>query len=181
MIALPAPLELPLCAPGLGSLIQSHSSKDLIAGVQIAPVTLWPDDRGYFLELVRMKCGLASSFPAESTQVSASMMYPGNIKAFHFHLKQTDLWTAVAGMLQVALVDLRSSSPTFGSRNTIYTGILKPLQVLIPPGVAHGYKVIGTDPGMLVYATDRFYDPADEGRIPYDEPSINYDWTIQHK
>ena len=66
-------------------------------------------------------------------------------------------------------------------RNTLYTGALKPWQILIPPGVAHGYKIIGTDPAMLVYATDRFYDPADEGRLPFDDQSINYDWETQHK
>jgi len=29
--------------------------------------------------------------------------------------------------------------------------------------------------------TDRFYDPQDEGRIPYNHSSINYDWETQHK
>jgi len=52
---------------------------------------------------------------------------------------------------------------------------------LIPPGVAHGYKVIGTAAALLAYITDRFYDPADEGRIPYDDPKIQYDWETQHK
>ena len=46
---------------------------------------------------------------------------------------------------------------------------------------ARGYKVIGTAPATLVYVTDRFYDPADEGRIPYNDPSIQYDWELQHK
>jgi dTDP-4-dehydrorhamnose 3,5-epimerase len=41
--------------------------------------------------------------------------------------------------------------------------------------------VIGTEPAILVYVTDRFYDPADEGRIAYNEPSIQYDWETQHK
>jgi hypothetical protein len=30
------------------------------------------------------------------------------------------------GLLQVALVDLRVASPTFGKRNTIYVGPLRP-------------------------------------------------------
>ena len=50
-----------------------------------------------------------------------------------------------------------------------------------PPGVAHGYKVIGPGPALLVYMTDRLYDPADEGRIAFDDPRINYDWETQHK
>jgi len=66
-------------------------------------------------------------------------------------------------------------------RNTLYVGALRPWHVLIPPGVAHGYKVIGGQECLLVYLTDRFYNPADEGRIPYDDPGINYDWETQRK
>ena len=29
--------------------------------------------------------------------------------------------------------------------------------------------------------TDRFYNPQDEGRIVYNDPSINYDWETQRK
>jgi dTDP-4-dehydrorhamnose 3,5-epimerase len=96
-------------------------------------------------------------------------------------MRQTDCWAPVVGLLQVALVDLRMGSRTYGVRNTLYTGVLRPWQILIPPGVAHGYKVIGSDPAMLVYLTDRFYDPQDEGRIPYNDPHIQYDWETQHK
>lgn len=131
--------------------------------------------------MLRFGQGAAAAFPAESTQVSAALSYPGTIKAFHFHLRQTDLWAPSAGMLQVALVDLRAASPTFGVRNTIYAGALRPWQILIPPGVGHGYKVIGAEPALLVYVTDRFYDPADEGRIAYNDAGIDYDWETQHK
>jgi dTDP-4-dehydrorhamnose 3,5-epimerase len=47
--------------------------------------------------------------------------------------------------------------------------------------VAHGYKVLGAEPSLLVYLTDRFYDPNDEGRIPHNDPLIHYDWELQHK
>ncbi len=171
----------PECEHGIGSVILAPDSKDLIPGVKINPYKLWPDDRGYFLEVSRSGQGLVAEFPKESTQVSAALSYPGTIKAFHFHRNQTDCWVPVEGMFQVVLVDLRKQSPAFGARNTLYVGVLRPWQVLVPPGVAHGYKVIGTGPGLLVYVTDRFYDPQDEGRIPYDDPKIRYDWETQHK
>ena len=174
-------LALPACARGIGSVIQSPSSPDLISGVEIAPVALWPDDRGYFLEVQRMGQGLAARFPHKTTQVSAALNYPGAVKAFHYHLHQADCWTPAMGMLQVALADLRVGSRTFGARNTMYVGVLRPWQILIPAGVAHGYKVIGTAPAMLIYLTDRLYDPKDEGRIAFNEPSLNYDWETQHK
>jgi dTDP-4-dehydrorhamnose 3,5-epimerase len=87
----------------------------------------------------------------------------------------------VRGQFQVVLVDFRKDSPTFGSRNTIYVGTLRPWRLLIPPGVGHGYKVIGPEESTLIYLTDRFYDPKDEGRVPHNDPSINYDWELQHK
>jgi dTDP-4-dehydrorhamnose 3,5-epimerase len=174
-------LVLPECEKGIGAVILKPDAAQLIEGVRIQPVTLWPDDRGYFMEVQRMGQGLAAAFPAESTQISAAYNYPGTIKAFHYHLHQTDCWAPVTGLLQVALVDLRTDSPSYGARNTLYAGVLRPWQILIPPGVAHGYKVVGPEPAMLVYLTDRFYNPADEGRIPYNDPHIHYDWEIQHK
>jgi dTDP-4-dehydrorhamnose 3,5-epimerase len=174
-------LATPECEKGIGQLILAPDSKQLIAGVEIYPYPVWPDDRGYFLEEARIGHGLTQSFPKETTQISAALSYPGTIKAFHFHRYQTDCWVPLEGMLQVALVDLRKGSPSFGARNTLYLGTLRRWQMLIPPGIAHGYKVIGTDPAILVYLTDRFYDPKDEGRIPYNDPLIQYDWETQHK
>ena len=174
-------LAIPDCEKGLGRVIGAIDSGALIAGVRLDRLLVHPDDRGYFLELQRLGRGLAAEFPAASSQFSAALSYPGTIKAFHYHLHQTDCWNPIKGLLQVALVDLRLGSSTFGLKNTMYLGPLRPWQLLIPPGVAHGYKVIGSEEAMLVYMTDRFYNPEDEGRIPYDDASINYDWETQRK
>jgi dTDP-4-dehydrorhamnose 3,5-epimerase len=174
-------LYVPECEKGLGSIINSPASPDLIDGVRLQPQALQPDDSGYLLEIQRGNGGLAAGFPDASTQVSAVFDYPETIKAFHYHLEHTDCWTPSAGLLQVVLVDLRGGSATFGRRNTLFVGALRPWQILIPPGVAHGYKVIGPECAMMVYLTDRFYDPQDEGRIVYNSPMINYDWEKQYK
>jgi dTDP-4-dehydrorhamnose 3,5-epimerase len=174
-------ITTPKCKPGIGAVITSPGSAEAIDGVGFHPFPLWPDDRGYFLEVIRIGQGPGADFVAATTQVSAALSYPGTIKAFHFHKHQTDLWAPASGMFQVVLVDLREDSKTFGVKNTIYLGALRTWQVLIPPGVGHGYKVIGETPGMLVYVTNRLYDPKDEGRIAYNDPSIQYDWETQHK
>ena len=73
------------------------------------------------------------------------------------------------------------TTSTFGERNTIYVGEKRAWQVLIPPGVAHGYKVIGQEAAALVYVTSQFYDPSDECRIPFDDSRLAYDWETQFK
>ena len=174
-------LAYPSNSKGIGAVIGKPDSADLIEGVKVQPYPVFPDDRGFFMEVQRIGHGIAAHFPPERSQVSAAMNYLGTIKAFHFHLHQTDCWTPVTGLFQVVLADLRVGSRTFGLRNTLYVGQMRPWQVLIPPGVAHGYKIIGTQDALLVYMTDQFYNPKDEGRIPFDDPSINYDWETQKK
>jgi dTDP-4-dehydrorhamnose 3,5-epimerase len=183
LLASSGPLELavPDCTPGIGDVILSSGSANLIKGVRIEPFAIWPDDRGYFLEIARLGLGMVQQYDLSSTQVSAALSYPGTVKAFHFHLHQTDCWVPGQGLFQFVLVDFRLDSPTFGKKNTMYVGSLRPWRVLIPPGIGHGYKVVGREAAMLVYLTNRFYDPKDEGRVAYNHPRIRYDWDLQHK
>ena len=167
---------------GLGAILRSQATPGCIEGVRVAPLQIHPDDRGFFEEVCRLGQDLAQSFAAaKNVQFSAALSYPGTVKAIHYHLRQTDLWTPVLGQFQVMLYDLRIDSATFGQTNTCYTGVLRPLQILIPPGVGHGYKVLGTESALLVYATDQFYDPSDEGRLPWNDADICYDWETQRK
>ncbi|MGH9743470.1 MAG: dTDP-4-dehydrorhamnose 3,5-epimerase family protein [Candidatus Acidiferrum sp.] len=168
----------------LGKIIAKPDSADLIDGVRIEPLSVHPDDRGFFMELARLGKGIAVNMMPDDirkVQVSFTLTYPGTIKAIHYHSEQTDLWAPVSGMVQVFLYDLRRHSKTFGAVNTIYAGRFRPWEILIPPGVGHGYKALGVEPIQLLYFTDRHYNPADELRIPYDDPSVSYDWETQHK
>jgi dTDP-4-dehydrorhamnose 3,5-epimerase len=171
--------------PGCGDIINDIRSPKLIQGIEIEALTQYPDDRGYFAELFRFgEPGIARDYqsgPGNQIQVSFTTTYPGVIKAIHYHFQQTDLWAPLTGMFQVFLCDLRESSPTCGKLNTLFAGSLRPWKLRIPPGVAHGYKVVGTEPGTLVYATNRFYNPEDEGRIAFDDRDINYDWVTRPK
>ena len=168
----------------LGKIISKPNSPDLIDGVQVEPLQVYPDDRGFFTELARLGKGLAANMVPDAVhkiQVSLTLTYPGTIKAIHYHSEQTDLWAPVSGMVQVFLYDFRRHSKTFGTINTIFVGRFQPWEILIPPGVAHGYKALGIEPIQLVYFTDRHYNPADELRLPYNHPDIAYDWETQHK
>jgi len=169
----------------LGDLILAPDAQDRIEGVWLQPLRPFADDRGFFTELARLgNPGIAQAMlpgKDERIQISATMSYPGTIKAIHYHFEQTDLWLPVSGMLQVFLYDMRQDSPTFGRINTLYVGTYRPWAILIPPGVAHGYKVLGRDSALLVYITNRFYNPNDEGRLAYDHSAIAYDWETQHK
>jgi dTDP-4-dehydrorhamnose 3,5-epimerase len=167
----------------IGAIIVSPQSPKLIAGVTIEPGVIYPDDRGYFTELFRVGATALTEGlrRCETVQISVALSYPGTIKALHYHFEQTDYWAPLQGAFQVVLCDLREGSPTHGGVNTFFLGTLRPWRLKIPPGIGHGYKIVGTESATLVYVTDRFYNPDDEGRIPFNHPFLNYDWETQHK
>jgi dTDP-4-dehydrorhamnose 3,5-epimerase len=170
-------------ARNIGDVILSPDSPNLITGVSVEVGAIYPDDRGYFTELFRVGASTLTHDLKEcpTLQVSVAASYPGTIKALHYHFEQTDFWAPIQGMFQMVLCDLRQGSPTHGKVNTLFLGMLRPWRLRIPPGVGHGYKIVGSEIGTLVYLTNRFYNPKDEGRLPYDHPFLNYDWGIQHK
>lgn len=141
-------------------------------GVARKTLTTHLDTRGYFRELVRRSDPF---FREGFAQWSTSRMWPGTIKAWHIHHQQVDWWYCPIGTLQVALWDRRETSPTNGQVLELILGEHDGGQILrIPPGVAHGCKVIGGKDAILFYITSNEYDPSDEGRIPYDAGP--YDW-----
>jgi dTDP-4-dehydrorhamnose 3,5-epimerase len=150
-----------------------------IEGVVFKKLVRHCDDRGFFMEILRDDDKLLKRFG----QASMSMSYPGVIKAFHYHERQDDLWFFPVGNAQVVLYDLRENSPTKGETNVFCMGETNPGLLLIPVGVAHGYRVLGQTPAVITYYTTESYDPAnpDEKRLEWNDPEINFDWTTKNR
>jgi dTDP-4-dehydrorhamnose 3,5-epimerase len=149
----------------------------MIDGVQCKQLQVYPDDRGVFMELLRED----DPFYTRFGQSNYSITYPGVIKAWHYHNEQDDLWFVVSGMGQVGLHDLRPDSPTHGQTNVFFLGEHNRALLYIPHGVAHGYRVLGSQPLGLVYHTTGVYNPKDELRRPWDDPEIGMDWSTVNR
>lgn len=149
----------------------------MISGVTIKKIITHVDDSGYLREVLRDDDALLTKF-GQTTVTSA---HPGYIKAFHWHKKQDDLWYIAQGMAQVVLYDRRPDSPTHGQTQVIYAGDQNAALIMIPAGVAHGYRVLGNTPVLLFYHTTESYNAKnpDEERIPYNDPTIGFDWTTK--
>jgi len=145
----------------------------MIEGVRFKDLVTHNDERGFFREIVRSD---EDFFARGFGQWSHSLMFDGVVKAWHLHRIQTDWWYVVGGVLRVGLCDRRPGSPTCGQTMDFLMGDFQTPRVLqIPPGVAHGCKVV-QGPVNLLYLTSHVYDPADEIRIPHDDPEIDFDW-----
>jgi dTDP-4-dehydrorhamnose 3,5-epimerase len=146
----------------------------MIHGVEVKELVSHADDRQVFREVIRASDVF---FREGFGQLSYALMHPGTAKAWHVHRTQVDWWYVPSGALRLALFDTRQSSPTRGTLQELLLGPEYGHKVVrIPPGVAHGCRVLGGTT-QLFYVTSREYDPAEEGRIPHDDPAIGYDWN----
>ncbi len=146
----------------------------MITGVVVKKLVRHPDERGYFEEMIR---NTDPFFREGFGQVSHSHMVDGVVKAWHIHKTQIDWWYVVAGTIKAVVYDARKDSDTYKRTQEFVMGENGEAIVLkIPPGVAHGLKVVA-GPADLVYVTSSIYTPDEEGRIPYDDKEIGYDWV----
>jgi dTDP-4-dehydrorhamnose 3,5-epimerase len=148
----------------------------MIDGVVLRELKPIPDERGWLLELMRSDWEEFERFG----QVYLTTIYPGVVKAWHYHKRQTDNMVCIKGMLKLVLYDSRKTSHTHKQIEEVFFGDRKPLLVKIPPLVKHGFKAIGTETAYAInIPTDLYnYKQPDEFRLPPDTKQIPYDWGL---
>lgn len=149
----------------------------MIDGVKVKNLTVLPDERGRLMEILRRDDALFSQFG----QVYLTTAYPGVVKGWHYHKKQTDNMAVVKGMMKIVLYDGRKSSSTKGEINEFFAGEQNPLLIQIPPLVYHGFKCISPEESLVINITDQPYNrkQPDEFRINPHTNKIPYAW--EHK
>lgn len=149
----------------------------MIDGVKIKQLKVIPDERGRLMEILRRDDDIFDKFG----QAYITVGYPGIVKAWHYHKKQSDFFCTVYGMMKVVLYDSRENSPTRGEVNEFFMGIHNPLLIKIPPLVFHGFKAIGTTEAIVVNIPTEPYNRAepDEFRVDPFDNEIPYNWDVK--
>jgi dTDP-4-dehydrorhamnose 3,5-epimerase len=147
----------------------------MIDGVKTKKLRLIPDERGRLMEILRSDDDLFLKFG----QVYMTTTYPGVVKAWHKHEKQTDNIACLAGMLKLVLYDGRKGSPSHKEINQFYIGVHNPMLIQVPAGIHHGWMCVSEEEAVAVNIPTEMYDyeHPDEQRLPAHGSEIPYDWT----
>jgi dTDP-4-dehydrorhamnose 3,5-epimerase len=146
-----------------------------IEGLIWRPLKKYNDKRGWLCELFRH-----DEVPPEYHPVMSyiSMTEPGVARGPHEHVDQSDLFCFLGpGNFKVYVWDNRPKSPTYRARMTEVVGIDRPMFLIIPPGVAHAYRNVSNEQGIVFNCPNRLYkgpsrkDPVDEIRHEEDPNS----------
>ncbi|MGB8952231.1 MAG: dTDP-4-dehydrorhamnose 3,5-epimerase family protein [Candidatus Aminicenantales bacterium] len=146
----------------------------MIDGVKTKKLKVIPDERGRLMEILRQDDEIFTKFG----QVYMTTAYPGVVKAWHKHGKQTDNIACLSGMIKMALYDGRKESPTYKEINMFYMGIHNPMLVQVPAGIYHGWMCVSQEEALVVnIPTEAYnYEKPDEQRLDSYENDIPYDW-----
>lgn len=146
----------------------------MIDGVAVKKLRVIPDERGRLMEILRADDQLFSRFG----QVYMTTAYPGVVKGWHYHKKQTDHFAVVKGMAKLVLYDNRDNSPTKSDINEFFVGEHNPVLVKIPPLVLHGFKCVSEQEAICINVPTEVYnyDEPDEFRIDPHKNDIPYSW-----
>ena len=151
-----------------------------LKGVFIINPDIFVDDRGYFFESFKediFKEKLNCNFIQDNEVYSKNANV---IRGLHYQLDnpQAKLIHVVSGAIKDVIVDIRTSSSSFGKSFSINLNDKNHKMLFVPEGFAHGYLVLEKNTIVHYKCTD-FYNPNSEYGIRWDDLDVNINWGVK--
>jgi dTDP-4-dehydrorhamnose 3,5-epimerase len=135
------------------------------------------DARGFFFESYRASELAEIGIDDVFVQDNHSRSGRGVLRGMHFAVGEgsAKLVRCARGAIMDVVVDLRRGSPTFGDWEGFALDDENLEALYVPVGFAHGFCV-ASDVADVIYKQSRYYDPAIEREIRYDDPDVGIAW-----
>lgn len=151
-----------------------------LEGVRLIHPSPISDDRGWFARVFDRDAHAAAGIDhTRLVQENHSRSYKGVLRGLHFRteLAESKLVRCAHGHVFDVIVDLRPWSSTFGRWATFDLDDDRHLQVLVPPGCAHGFQA-QSEVADVCYRVDAVYDKAQDAAVTWDDPELGIPWPI---
>jgi dTDP-4-dehydrorhamnose 3,5-epimerase len=126
-----------------------------IDGVVVRELRKFTDERGWLAEIFRHDELVEEFYPA---MAYISVTEPGFTRGPHEHVDQADLFCFIGpSNFRIRIWDNRPDSVTRNRVLTLVAGEDEPHTVIVPKGLVHAYRNIGTAPGMVINCPNRLY------------------------
>ena len=150
-----------------------------LPGVFILEPRVFGDERGFFFESYNQQTmsdvGITERFVQDNHSCSSRNV----LRGLHYQIKhpQGKLVRVAEGEIIDVAVDLRRSSPTFGGWEAVRLSGANKRMLWIPPGLAHGFRVVSERAHVLYKATD-YYAPEHERTLAWNDPQLKIKWEL---
>jgi dTDP-4-dehydrorhamnose 3,5-epimerase len=152
-----------------------------LEGVLIIEPTVFPDDRGYFMETFQQDRYRGIGIHTAFIQDNLSFSRKGILRGLHFQHPhaQAKLVQVLQGEVLDVIVDIRTGSPTFGRWAGIRLSEKNKRQIFVPENFAHGYCVL-SETALFSYKCSDYYAPDCEKGVLWSDPDIGIQWPLAH-
>ena len=157
--------------------------KTEIPDVYIIELTVFGDNRGYFLESFNLEKFEENIYPIKFVQDNESKSSKGVLRGLHFQkppFAQAKLVRCIEGRVLDVAVDIRKESPTYGKHLAVELSGENKRQLFIPRGFAHGFSVL-SEAAIFAYKVDNTYAPESDAGIRFDDKELNIDWGLSEE
>ena len=155
-----------------------------IEGPLLLKPRVFTDDRGYFLESYnKNKFKDLTGVDTQFIQDNESKSNYGTLRGFHYQkppYAQAKLVRVVKGKVNDVIIDLRSDSNTYGQHISVILSEENKHQLFVPRGFAHSFLVL-EDQTIFSYKVDNKYAPDHDSGIIWNDPSVKFEWPIEHE
>jgi dTDP-4-dehydrorhamnose 3,5-epimerase len=139
---------------------------------------VFPDDRGFFKEIIRIgeiEKILGKEFIIR--QANHSRSTKNTLRGIHV-APWNKLVYVVKGKVQAVVADCRRDSATFGKHESIIIGEENKSSIFIPAGCGNSYLVLSED-ADYIYLTDQEYAPNLEKSIAWNDSTLAIKWQLE--
>ena len=140
---------------------------------------VFEDERGAFMETWEARKFAAAGLEVRFVQDNHSVSRQWSLRGLHFQLRhpQGKLVRVIRGEVFDVAVDVRRSSPTFGTWVGERLCAASRRMLWIPPGFAHGFLAL-TETVEFVYKCTDYYDPTSERTVLWNDPALAIPWPL---
>jgi len=144
-----------------------------IKNMQVLTRSLHLDNRGHFEEICRID-DFEEKVP-NFVQDNISYSRKNVLRGMHFQDEQWQVLTVLVGSILDITIDVKPLSESFLKTNVIEMKFDSNNQLLIPPGVAHGFCVTSNE-AVLHYKSSKLYGESRQHGISWDSKEIKDFW-----
>jgi dTDP-4-dehydrorhamnose 3,5-epimerase len=150
-----------------------------IPAVLLIKPELYQDARGFFMETYQKDKYASFGIGPVFVQDNRSSSIQGVLRGMHYQIRHTQgkLVSVVFGTVFDVAVDMRRSSPTFGTWVGEVLSADNHHQLWIPPGFAHGFYVM-SDRAAVLYKVTELYAPGWDRSLRWDDPDVAIEWPL---
>ena len=149
----------------------------MFAEAKIFVPDVYEDDRGFFKETYATQKYRALGLMDDFVQDSVSFSTRNVIRGLHYDPAMSKFVQVLRGKIWDVIVDIRSSSQTYGKWQGFYLSEHNHKQLYIPAGFAHGFLALSDDV-VFSYKHGSLYDPKTEGAVRWNDPQIAVAWPL---